>query len=135
VESRIIKGLITFFNVHASDRVERINELINEMDQLEQHIADEFELLKKDYETARSSMSEAQNYLLAGIQISPTSKSYLLTNKGIEVLGEDVTPLMIFLDNVLRYANSPKRKIEVLSELNMHLEKISQMTSETSAST
>jgi hypothetical protein len=120
--------------MHASDRVERINGLVNKMAQLEQDIADEFELLKKQYETARASMSEPQNYLLAGIQVSPTSKSYLLTNKGIEVLGEDIIPLTIFLDNVLRYANSPKRKIEVLTELNMHLEKIFQMINETSES-
>jgi hypothetical protein len=36
----------------------------------------------------------------------------------------------MFIDNVLRFANYPKRKIEVMKDLAMHLQKISQMISE-----
>jgi hypothetical protein len=53
----------------------------------------------------------------------------LLTSKGIEVLGEDVIPISAFIDNVIRYASSPKSKIEVLYNLVTHLKKIDQMLS------
>jgi hypothetical protein len=51
-------------------------------------------------------------------------KSYLLTRRGIEVPGEGTTPVPEFIDNVLRFANYPKRKIEVLTDLEDHLNKI-----------
>ena len=56
--------------------------------------------------------------------MSPTSKSYLVTFEGIEVLGEEAIPIPIFIDNVVRFANYPKRKIEILKELAIHLEGI-----------
>jgi hypothetical protein len=58
---------------------------------------------------------------------SPPSHIYLLVK---EVLGEEFISIDIFIDNVLRFANYPKRKIEVLKDLAMHLQKISQMISE-----
>jgi hypothetical protein len=112
------------------DCIQRINQLLNKMTLLEGDIAEEFEILKEKYLKASSSISDTQTYLLAGIQANPTSKSYLLTNKGIEVLGEEPTSLTVFLDNVLRYANWPKRKIEVLMELAVHLQRILQMINE-----
>ena len=130
-KSRIIKGFVLLSRVDANDDcVQRISQLLNKMTILEGDIAEEFEVLKEKYLKASSSMPDTQTYLLAGIQANPTSKSYLLTNKGIEVLGEEPTPLTAFLDNVIRYANWPKRKIEVLMELANHLQKIIQMTNE-----
>jgi hypothetical protein len=52
---------------------------------------------------------------------SPPSHIYLLVK---EVLGEEFISIDIFIDNVLRFANYPKRKIEVLKDLAMHLQKI-----------
>jgi hypothetical protein len=51
-------------------------------------------------------------------------KSYLLTRRGIDVPGEGTTPVPEFIDSVLRFANYPKRKIEVLTDLEDHLNKI-----------
>jgi hypothetical protein len=130
-KSRIIKGFVLLSRVDASDDcVQRISQLLDKMTLLEGDIAEEFEILKEKYLKASSSMPDTQTYLLAGIQANPTSKSYLLTNKGIEVLGEEPTPLTAFLDNVIRYANWPKRKIEVLMELANHLQKIIEMINE-----
>ena len=58
------------------------------------------------------------------------SRQVIFTCKGIEVLGEEVISIDMFIDSVLRFANYPKRKIEVMKDLAMHLQKISQMISE-----
>lgn len=113
-----------------SDCVQRINDLIDSMSLLEQKIANETEIIKEHYRKASSAMKQTQNYFLNGIEDGQPAKSYLLTCKGIEVLGEEVISIDIFIDNVLRFANYPKRKIEVLKDLAMHLQKISQMISE-----
>jgi hypothetical protein len=75
-------------------------------------------------------MKETQNYFLNGIQDGQPVKSYLLICKGIEVLGEEVISIDMFIDNVLRFANEPSKQIQVLKELAMHLQKVSQMISE-----
>jgi hypothetical protein len=108
----------------------RINNLIDSMSLLEQKITNETEIIKEYYRKASSAMKQTQNYFLNGIEDGQPAKSYLLTCKGIEVLGEEVISIDIFIDNVLRFANYPKRKIEVLKDLAMHLQKISQMISE-----
>jgi phage shock protein A len=108
----------------------RINDLIDSMSLLEQKITNETEIIKEHYRKASSAMKQTQNYFLNGIQDGQPAKSYLLTCKGIEVLGEEVISIDMFIDNVLRFANYPKRKIEVLKDLAMHLQKISQMISE-----
>jgi hypothetical protein len=108
----------------------RINDLIDSMSLLEQKITNETEIIKEHYRKASSAMKETQNYFLNGIQDGQPVKSYLLTCKGIEVLGEEVISIDMFIDNVLRFANYPKRKIEVMKDLAMHLQKISQMISE-----
>ena len=112
------------------DCVQRIADLIDSMSLLEQKIANETEIIKEHYRKASSAMKQTQNYFLNGIEDGQPAKSYLLTCKGIEVLGEEVISIDIFIDNVLRFANYPKRKIEVLKDLAMHLQKISQMISE-----
>ena len=107
----------------------RINDLIDSMSLLGQKITNETEIIKEHYRKASSAMKETQNYFLNGIQDGQPVKSYLLTCKGIEVLGEEVISIDMFIDNVLRFANYPKRKIEVMKDLSVHLQKISQMIS------
>ena len=113
-----------------SDCIQPINDLIDSISLLEQEITNETEIIKEHYRKASSAMKETQNYFLNGIQDGQPAKSYLLTCKGIEVLGEEVISIDMFIDNVLRFANYPKRKIEVMKDLAMHLQKISQMISE-----
>jgi len=103
---------------------ERIDLLVARMKVMEEDIDKEIELLKKYYVEAGSLMPESQNYFLNGIQSGPIAKSYLLTRRGIEVIGEEVIPIPSFIDSVIRFANYPKRKIEVLVTLAKHLENI-----------
>ena len=107
----------------------RINQLIDKMSAMEQEIANETEILKEQYINASSAMGDAHNYFLSGVESAPSQKSYLLTSRGIEVLGEEVIPISAFIDNVVRYAVSPKNKIEVLYNLVTHLKKLDQMLS------
>jgi len=105
----------------------RINDLIASMSLLEQKISNETKIIIEHYRKASSAMKETQNYFLNGIQDGQPAKSYLLTCKGIEVLGEEVISIDIFIDNVLRFANEPSRQIQVLKELAMHLQKVNEM--------
>src|SRR5215212_5697070 len=105
----------------------RINDLIASMSLLEQKISNETKIIKEHYRKASSAMKETQNYFLNGIQDGQPAKSYLLTCKGIEVLGEEVISIDIFIDNVLRFANEPSKQIQVLKELAMHLQKVNEM--------
>ena len=107
----------------------RINKLNDKMSAMEQEIANETEILKEQYINASSAMGDAHNYFLSGIESAPSQKSYLLTSRGIEVLGEEVIAISAFIDNVVRYASSPKNKIEVLYNLVTHLKKLDQMLS------
>ncbi|MFZ0894898.1 MAG: hypothetical protein WAZ77_10380 [Candidatus Nitrosopolaris sp.] len=107
----------------------RINKLIDKMSAMELEIANETEILKEQYINASSAMGDAHNYFLSGVESAPSQKSYLLTSRGIEVLGEEVIPISAFIDNVVRYAISPKNKIEVLYNLVTHLKKLDQLLS------
>jgi hypothetical protein len=42
----------------------------------------------------------------------------------VGVQGEDFISIMEFIDSAMRFANYPKRKIEVLADLAGHLQKI-----------
>lgn len=106
----------------------RINKLIDKMCVIEQEITNETEVLKGQYINASSAM-DAHNYFLSGVEAAPSQKSYLLTSRGIEVLGEEVIPINTFIDNVIRFANSHQKKIQVLYNLIIHLKKIDQMIS------
>ena len=103
---------------------ERINDLVQRMNVMEQDIDKETESMKELYLEASRGMLEGQNYFLNGIQAGPVTKSYLLTGRGIEVLGEEVIDIPSFIDNVLKFANYPKKKIEVLVVLTKHLQSI-----------
>ena len=109
----------------------RINDLINSMRILEKKITNETKIIKEHYRKASSAMKETQNYFLNGIQDGQPAKSYLLTCKGIEVLGEEVTSIDIFIDNVIHFANEPSKQIQVLKELAMHLQKVNEMLDQT----
>ena len=89
---------------------------------LEESIAIETEYIKEVYAKASKSMSDSQHYFLNGVQASPVTKSYLLTKKGIEVVGEEAVPISEFIDQALNFANYPKKRIEVLMALAKHLE-------------
>lgn len=104
------------------DVLKQVSELNNKIKIIEEEIGVQTEILKDLFSKFSLSMKESQNYLLTGIQIAPVSKSYLVTFRGIEVLGEETIPIPLFIDNVMRFANYPKRKIEVLKELAIHLE-------------
>ena len=109
------------------DVLKHINELNDKMKIIENEITVQTEILKDLFLKFSLSMKQSQNYLLTGIQMAPISKSYLVTFRGIEVLGEDTIPIPIFIENVIHFANYPKRKIEVLKELAIHLEGLRSM--------
>lgn len=113
-----------------------INEIDNEINKIEQKITQITETLKEQYFKASSAMTENQNYLLSGIQTGPITKNYLLTAKGIEVVGEEkITSISVFLDDVIQLANEPNRKIEVIKQLVKYLQNINEMiTNDSSAS-
>lgn len=115
----------------AVDIMEGINRLVEMMKLMEEDIEKEAELLKQEYLKASNSMPESQNYFLNGIQAAHIAKSYLMTRRGIEVLGEDVIPIPTFIDSVIQFANYPKRKIEVMVFLAKHLEKINELVFDT----
>ncbi len=103
---------------------EGIRRLVEAMNRLELEIASETEIIKARYAKAADDMPEDKSYFLNGIQAVSVVKSYLLTLRGIEVPGEGTPPVPEFIDSVLRFANYPKRKIEVLTDLEDHLNKI-----------
>jgi hypothetical protein len=115
---------------------QRINEIDNKINKIEQKITQITEILKEQYFKASSAMTENQNYLLSGIQTDPITKNYLLTAKGIEVVGEEkITSISVFLDDVIQLANEPNRKIEVIKQLVKYLQNINEMiTNDSSAS-
>jgi len=109
------------------DFMEGISRLVEKMKLIEEEIEKETQLLKQEYIKASNSMPNCQNYFLNGIQAAHIAKSYLMTRRGIEVLGEDIIPIPTFIDSVIQFANYPKRKIEVMVSLAKHLEKINEL--------
>ncbi|MEW6605678.1 MAG: hypothetical protein AB1351_13460 [Thermoproteota archaeon] len=103
---------------------DRIRNLIGVMNRLEIQIAEEVESIKDQYSKAAAAMPEDKSYFLNGVQAGSVVKSYLLTRRGIEVPGEKTVQIPEFIDNVIRFANYPKRKIEVLSDLSKHLQNV-----------
>ena len=109
------------------DLLKQIGKLNDKIKIIEEEIGVQTDTVKDLYLKLSLSMKQSQNYLLTGIQTSLNSKSYLVTFRGIEVLGEETIPIPLFIDNVIRFANYPKRKIEVLKELAIHLERLRNM--------
>ena len=103
---------------------EKISHLVDALNKLELEIAIATDVMKEYYVRASHAMPDGKSYFLNGVQTGPVIKSYLLTSRGIEVPGEEIMQIPEFIDSVLRFANYPKRKIEVLSDLLTHLEAI-----------
>ena len=106
-----------------SELLECINELTKKINQIEGEIQNASSMVIKEYIGATETMDESQSYFLSGIQYGIPGKSYLLTSKGIEVLGEETIEIGVFINDVINYANNPARKIEVLKDLVTHLQK------------
>lgn len=108
----------------------QITELDSMLEDINQKISKISEEIKTQFSLSSSGMSINQNYLLSGIQRSPNPKNYIVTSKGIEVVGEqEITPVSVFLDAVIQFANDPNRKIIVLKELVKHLQKMNETAS------
>jgi hypothetical protein len=102
----------------------KINMLVDALSKLELEIAIAADVMKEHYVMACQAMPDDKSYFLSGVQTGPVIKSYLLTRQGIEVPGEGIMQIPEFIETVLRFANYPKRKIEVLSDLLSHLQNI-----------
>jgi hypothetical protein len=100
-----------------------INELTEKIDQIEKDIEHDTSKVIEEYKTISEKMNENQSYFLSGIQYGLPGKSYLLTSKGIEVLGEETIEISKFINDVINFADNPKRKIEILRDLVTHLRK------------
>ena len=116
-----------------SELFECINELTKKIDQIENDIQNASIIVIKEYRNTSEKMIENQSYFLSGIQYGIPGKSYLLTSKGIEVLGEETIEIGVFINDVINYANNPTRKIEVLKDLATHLQKFLESKNNTSA--
>lgn len=103
---------------------EKITVLLDALNKLELEITIAADAMKEHYVRASRDIPDGKSYFLNGVQAGPVVKSYLLTCHGIEVPGEEVMQIPEFIESVLRFANYPKRKIEVLSDLLAHLEKV-----------
>ena len=111
----------------------QITELDSMLEDINQKISKISEEIKTQFSLSSSGMSVNQNYLLSGIQRSPNPKNYIVTSKGIEVVGEqEITPVSVFFDAVIQFANDPNRKIIVLKELVKHLQKMNETASNNS---
>ena len=111
----------------------QITELDSMLEDINQKISKISEEIKIQFNLSSSGMSVNQNYLLSGIQRSPNPKNYIVTSKGIEVVGEqEITPVSVFFDAVIQFANDPNRKIIVLKELVKHLQKMNETASNNS---
>jgi hypothetical protein len=109
---------------------EKINRLVEGLNKLELQIADATNMMTECYVKVSHSMPDAKSYFLNGVQTGSVIKSYLLTHRGVEVPGEETVQIPEFIECVLRFANYPKRKIEVLRDLSAHLESIHLMIQE-----
>src|SRR5919107_5285742 len=103
---------------------EKISHLVDALNKLELEIAIATDVMKEHYVKASHAMPDGKSYFLNGVQTGSVIKSYLLTRRGIEVPGEETVQIPDFIECVLRFANYPKRKIEVLSDLSAHLDAI-----------
>jgi hypothetical protein len=103
---------------------DKISLLVESLNRLEIEITIATDVMKDYYVKASYNMPDGKSYFLNGVQTGPVVKSYLLTRQGIEVPGEESMQIPEFIENVLRFANYPKRRVEVLGDLLTHLEKI-----------
>jgi hypothetical protein len=123
------RSIFSYMTADTGDIFQQISELDEMIEIINHRISLITEKVKEKFLVTSSTMSPNQNYLLSGIQKSLSPKNYIITNRGIEVVGEqEITPVSAFLDTVIQYANEPSRKIIVLKELFKHLQKMNEMT-------
>jgi hypothetical protein len=123
------RSIFSYMTAGTGDIFQQISDLDEMIEIINHRISIITEKVKEKFLVTSSTMSPNQNYLLSGIQKSPSPKNYIITNRGIEVVGEqEITPVSAFLDTVIQYANEPSRKIIVLKELLKHLQKMNEMT-------
>ena len=106
------------------DVTEKISLLVDSLNKLDLEITIATDVIKDYYNRASHDMPDGKSYFLNGVQTGPVVKSYLLTRQGVEVPGEEMMQIPEFIESALRFANYPKRKIEVLSDLLVHLQNI-----------
>jgi hypothetical protein len=106
------------------DVTEKIRLLVDSLNKLDLEITIATDVVKDYYIRASHDMPDGKSYFLNGVQTGPVVKSYLLTRQGVEVPGEEMMQIPEFIESALRFANYPKRKIEVLSDLLVHLQNI-----------
>jgi hypothetical protein len=106
------------------DVTEKISLLMDSLNKLDLEITIATDVVKDYYIRASHDMPDGKSYFLNGVQTGPVVKSYLLTRQGVEVPGEEMMQIPEFIESALRFANYPKRKIEVLSDLLVHLQNI-----------
>jgi hypothetical protein len=106
------------------DVTEKISLLVDSLNKLDLEIVIATDVIKDYYIRASHDMPDSKSYFLNGVQTGPVVKSYLLTRQGVEVPGEEMMQIPEFIESALRFANYPKRKIEVLSDLLVHLQNI-----------
>ena len=111
-----------------SDLFDCINSLNLKIDEIEKEIQIQAEKIITEYKKYSTRLRENETYFLSGIQYGVPLKSYLITAKGVEVLGEEVIDISEFIKEVINFANNPKRKIEVLKDLVTHLQKFQEIT-------
>ena len=111
-----------------SDLFDCINSLNLKIDEIEKEIQIQVEKIITEYKKYSTRLRENETYFLSGIQYGVPLKSYLITAKGVEVLGEEVIDISEFIKEVINFANNPKRKIEVLKDLVTHLQKFQEIT-------
>ena len=110
-----------------SDFFNTIDKLNLKIDEIEQEIEVQAEKISEEFRKKSTKLKENETYFLSGIQYGVPLKSYLITSKGIEVLGEEVMDINVFIKEVINFANNPKRKIEVLKDLATHLQKFQEV--------
>jgi hypothetical protein len=94
---------LSIFNIsdveEVRDLLKQIGELNDKIKIIEEEIGVQTETIKDLYLKLSLSMKQSQNYLLTGVQTFLISKSYLVTFRGIEVLGEETISIPVFIDN------------------------------------
>ena len=106
---------------------DRIRKLEAQLERLEGEITAETGRLKSLLSNAADLLPQDKSYYLVGIQTGPIVKAYHLTCNGVGVQGEGPVSIGEFIDSAMRFANFPKRKIEVLNDLENHLQAIRSM--------
>ena len=99
-----------YMTADTGDVLQQISEFDEMIEIINQRISIITEKVKDQYLLTSSTMSSSQNYLLSGIQKSPSPKNYIITNRGIEVVGEQELPCFCILRYSHRVCKRTKQK-------------------------